>query len=186
MTKNKQGDLKPEKTIDAALEAKANRGRPRIARYPEVWGRAGNYKLCLSQVWPNLRTPLLSSQRGEDVEAAFENFGQPYAQEFVPRLVSDIFELTKETGFPQRAKAQVKYIAESLAGRPIVSMRTSRDICGKMRAALRAKSSYKILRKEFYVVCGCGYKGPAEFDACRKCGAQIDYLPDVLFGSKTL
>jgi hypothetical protein len=157
-------------------------------RFVSQWFALPGHKdeLCLSRVWPNLRTPLLGSQRREDVEAAFENFGQPYAQEFVPRLVSDIFELTKETGFPQRAKAQVKYIAESLAGRPIVSMRTSRDICGKMRAALRAKSPYKILRKEFYVVCGCGYKGPAELDACRKCGAQIDYLPDVLFGSKTL
>jgi hypothetical protein len=96
------------------------------------------------------------------------------------RLAADIFELIK--GFAERAKAQVKYTAESLAGRPTISLRTSRDICGKMRKEESANSPYKIIRKEFYVVCECGYKGPAEFDACRKCGAQISYLQDVLFG----
>jgi hypothetical protein len=116
--------------------------------------------------------------------SAFENHAQPYAQQFVPRLASDIFELIKEAKFPQKAKAQINYIAESLAGRPTVSLRTSRDICGKMRAEESAKSPYKIIRKEFYVVCECGYKGPAEFDACRKCGAQISYLPEILLGSK--
>jgi hypothetical protein len=35
-------------------------------------------------------------------------------------------------------------------------------------AAEGAKSPYKIIRKEFYVVCECGYSGPAEYDACRK------------------
>jgi hypothetical protein len=102
----------------------------------------------------------------------------------VPGLASDIFALIKATGFPQRAKAQINHLAESLAGRPTVSLRTPRDICGKMRAEESTKSPYKIIRKEFYVVCECGYKGPAEFDACRKCGAQISYLPGILFGSK--
>jgi hypothetical protein len=84
--------------------------------------------------------PLLSSQHKQDVIAAFENHGQPHTQEFVSRLASDIFELIKETGFPERAIAEVKYMAESLAGRPTVSLRTSRDICGKMRAEESAKS----------------------------------------------
>jgi hypothetical protein len=145
-----------------------------------------NYKYSLSQVWPKLSSPLLKSQKTEDVIEAFENHGQPYSQEFVPRLASDIFELIKETKFPQRAKAQTNYLAESLAGRPTVSLRTSRDICGKMRAGEAAKSPHKIIRKEFYIVCECGYKGPAEYDACRKCGAQISFLPDLLFGSKSL
>jgi hypothetical protein len=185
MPRDKSTEPKLEKSIDGFSKEKPKRGRPRIARYSEVMGRAGNYRYCLSQAWPNLRAPLLSSQNGEDVIAAFENHAQPYAQEFVPRLASDIFELIKGTGFPERANAQVNYIAESVAGRPTVSLRSSRDICGKMRAEESAKSSYKIIRKEFYIVCECGYKGPAEFDACRKCGAQISYLPDILFGSKT-
>jgi hypothetical protein len=185
MPKRKSSDLNPEKPIDTFSEESRKRGRPRIARYPEVWGRAGNYRFSLFQVWPKLCAPLLRSQRGEDVIEAFENHAQPYAQEFVPRLASDISELIKQAGFPQRANAQINYIAESVAGRPTVSLRTSRDICGKMRAEEGAKSSYKIIRKEFYVVCECGYKGPAEYDACRKCGAQISHLPDILFGSRS-
>src|SRR5271167_284976 len=182
MAKDKNTDLKREKPIDTSSEEKPKRGRPRVARYPEVWGHAGNYKYNLSQAWPKLCAPLLNAQNVEDVIAAFEDHAQSYAQEFVPRLASDIFELIKATAFPQRSKAQVNYLAESLAGRPTVSLRTSRDICGKMRAEESAKSPYKIIRKEFYIVCECGYKGPAEFDACRKCGAQISYLPDILFG----
>ena len=185
MPKGKNPDLNSVKPIDRNSEERRKRGRPRIARYSEVWGRAGNYKYCLSQAWPKLRAPLMRSQNLDDVIEAFENHAQPYAHEFVPRLASDIFELIKETKFPQRAKAQINYMAESLAGRPTVSLRTSRDICGKIRAEEGAKSPYKIIRKEFYVVCECGYKGPAEFDACRKCGAQISYLQDILFGSKT-
>jgi hypothetical protein len=126
----------------------------------------------------------LGCQNKEEVIAAFENHAQPYGQEFVPRLASDILKLIKEIGFPLRGKAQVKYIAESLAGRPTVSLRTSRDICGKIRAEENAKSPYRIIRKEFYIVCECGYKGPVEFDACRKCGAQIDYLRDALLGPR--
>jgi hypothetical protein len=107
MVKTKRTDPKPERPIDTFPERKSKRGRPRVARYSEVWGRAGNYRYGLSQAWPTLRVPLLNSESREDVIAAFENHAQAYAQEFVPRLASDIFELIKGTGFPQRAKAQV-------------------------------------------------------------------------------
>jgi hypothetical protein len=177
--------LKLNKPIETSSEEKPKRGRPRVARYQEVWGHAANYKYSLSQAWPTLCVTLLNAQNAEDVIAAFKEHAQPYAQNFVPRLASDIFELIKETGFPQRAKAQVNYLAESLAGRPTVSLRTSRDICGKMRAEESTKSPYKIIRREFYVVCECGYKGPAEFDACRRCGAQISFLPDIFSGVRS-
>src|SRR6202158_5761738 len=125
MPKRKSPNLNPGKPIDRFSKEEFKRGRPRMARYPEVYGRAGNYRFSLSQVWPKLCAPLLRSQRVEDVIEAFEDHAQPYAQEFVPRLASDIFELIKETKFPQRAKAQINYIAESVAGRPTVSLRTS-------------------------------------------------------------
>jgi len=51
--------------------------------------------------------------------------------------------------------------------------RTSRDICGEARAQERAKSPHKIIRKESYVECSCGYQGPALNGAGRKCGAEI-------------
>jgi len=131
--------------------------------------------MILAEVWPKLRDPLLATEAGkeEEVKRAFENYAQPYAQEFVPRLASDILRVIHEPKFPKRPKAQIHFLADSLAGRPNVEPRTSRDICGQERAEERAKSPHKILRKEFYVVCSCGYKGPARNDACPRCNAQI-------------
>jgi hypothetical protein len=125
---------------------------------------------------PALRGPLLGSERLEDIIKAFENHAQPHAQDFVARA-SDIFALIKDPKFPQRAKAQINYIAESVAGRPTVSLRTSLDICGKKRDEEVPKSPYKIIRKEFYIVCECGYKRAAKYDACQKCGAHIFHSP---------
>ena len=87
-----------------------------------------------------------------------------------------------EPKFPKKPRAQIKFLAISLAGRPNVEARTSRDIYAKGLAEEKARSPHKILRKEFYVECSCGYKGPASNNACRKCGAQIDLLPELLRG----
>ncbi len=187
MSKRKSSDLgpeKPKKLVDE-LSEKHRRGRPRQVRYETVWGRAENYRYSLSQVWHQLCGPLLASKSEQETIEAFEKHAQPYAQEFVPRLASDIFELIRNAKFPERPKAQINCLADSLPGRPTISMRRSRDICGKMRAEERAKSPHKIIRKEFYVECSCGYKGPAKYDACRKCGAQISWLSEILVGSQS-
>jgi hypothetical protein len=97
-----------------------------------------------------------------------------------PRLAKDILAVKMEKKFPKRAMPQIKFLANSLAGRPNVEFRTSRDICAKALAEEKARSPHKILRKEFYIECSCGFKGPALNDACRKCGAEIDFLPDLL------
>lgn len=75
------------------------------------------------------------------------------------------------------------FIANSLAGRPNVEPRTSRDIRARALAEEEARSPHKILRTEFYVECSCGYRGPALNNACRKCGAQINMLAELLQGS---
>jgi hypothetical protein len=168
--------------IDPFSQEPRKRGRPRIAQYTTISGRAANYRSMLSEKWPDLGKPLMGCQRAEDVTEAFQKHAQPYAQEFVPRLTSDIFELMREAKFPQRANAQIKYIADSVAGRPNVTFRTSRDVCAKLRADEGTKSPHRIIRKEFYVECECGYKGPAKNDACRKCGAQIPLSQEVLSG----
>jgi len=124
----------------------------------------------------------MSLTNAEEVTAAFQSSAQPYDREFVPRLSEDILRVIRERKFPKRAEARINFLADSLAGRPNVEPRTSRDICTKERAKERAKSPYKILRKEFYVECSCGYRGPASNDACRDCGAQISYLPEMLLG----
>ena len=83
----------------------------------------------------------------------FQTHAEPYAQEFVPKLAGNILGVIREKKFPKRPRAQVKFLANSLAGLPNVERRTSRDVCAKGLAEQKAKSPHKILRKEFYVEC---------------------------------
>jgi hypothetical protein len=179
MSQHKKSVRKAEKTVDAFRE-KRGRGRPCHVRHSEVIGRAENYRGILGYVWSDLGGPLIAANTVEEVSERFENHAGTYAREFVPRLAEDILKIVHEPKFPKRRVPQINYLADSLAGRPSVEGRTSRDICGKERAKERAKSPHQIIRKEFYVECSCGYEGPALRDACRKCGAQISYLPEIL------
>jgi hypothetical protein len=174
--------MKTKKAVDTFSGESSKRGRPRLEQYTTVSGHANNFKTMLTERWSVLKEPLLKCSNAKEVSDIFETYAQPYAQEFVPRLAADILELIQDRKFPQRGKAQIGFIAESLAGRPSITFRTSRDVCAKMRAAEDAKSPYRIIRKEFYVVCECGYKGPTEYNACRKCGAQISFLEEQLSG----
>jgi hypothetical protein len=172
MRKRKKSGPKPKKPLDRFVE-KRGRGRPQNIPHSWVTGRAENYRQIFAQIWPRLRAFLLAAQTEEQITETFQNHAQPHAAEFVPRLSSDILTLIRDPDFPKRPEAQIGFLADSLAGRPSIEARTSRDICGEERANERAKSPYKIIRKEFYIECECGYKGPARDNACRKCGAQI-------------
>ena len=171
-----------EKALDAIRE-KRGRGRPCFVRHSEVFGRAENYRQTFGFFWSALNGPLLAAKTIPDVIEAFEKHADAYAREFIPRLAEDVLNVLREPKFPRRPGPQIKFLADSLAGRPNVEPRTSRDICAKERAKERAKSLHKILRKEFYVECSCGYKGPARNNACRKCGAEISILPEMLGGA---
>jgi hypothetical protein len=126
---------------------------------------------------------VISANEAGEVVEAFEKHAQAYAREFVPRFAEDILKVMNEPKFPERPQPQINFLADSLAGRRYVETRTSCNICGKERAKERAKSPHQIIRKEFYVECSCGYKGPALNDACRKCGAQISHLPEIVSGN---
>src|SRR3974390_273682 len=181
MAKHQKLAQNSENAIDT-FPKKRGRGRPE--RIPRSWviGRADNCRFSLAQVWPKLRDSLLAAQTEEQVISAFENYGQPYAGELVPRMAPDILALIRDPSFPKRSKAQIGFLADSLAGRPNVQFRTSRDICVKERARQRDKSPHKIVRREFYVECSCGYKGPARNNACRKCRAEIPFSLGTLGG----
>ena len=185
MPKHRKLVTSTENVIDT-FSKKRGRGRPQ--RIPRSWviGRADNYRISLAEVWSKLRDPLMAAQTEEQTIAAFENYGQPYAREFVPRLAPDILALIRYSSFPKRSKAQIGFLADSLAGRPNVEFRTSRDICVKERAKQRAKSPHKIIRKEFYVECSCGYHGPARDNGCQKCGAEIPLSLGTLWGNPGL
>jgi hypothetical protein len=175
----KKSSREPEKAVDT-IPGKPGRGRPRLGRYPEIIGRAQNYRGIFTELWDRLSPALLKATNEEEVTEAFSSQAKPYASEFVPRLSKDILTVVKENRFPKRKKAQIKFLANSLAGRPNVEARTARDICAKELAEQRAKSPHKILRKEFYVECSCGFKGPALNNACRRCGAEISLLPELI------
>jgi len=148
------------------------RGRPR--KIPREWvtGRASNYEFQLGQVWEKLEPSLLQAKNADEVTESFANFAQPYASEFVQRHSSDVLLLLKDPDFPKRAEPRVKFLARSLAGRTQYSFRTSRDICEKSTIQEERKSPHRILRREFFIECSCGYQGPALDNKCRKCGAE--------------
>jgi hypothetical protein len=185
MPKRKNSRNTPEKALDT-LSRKRGRGRPYKVLPSVVFGRAENYRRSLGYVWHRLSGALLAATTGEEVIAAFVSHAQPYANEFVPRLAEDILATIHDPKFPKRSGPASNFLADSLAGRPNVVPRTSRDICSNERAKQRVRSPHRILRKEFYIECSCGYKGPARNDACRKCGAQIPNFPGILFGTHAL
>jgi len=173
-TEKRRTDVR-KKTLDrisgpATNPTKKKRGRP--LKMPREWvtGRASSYEFQLTEVWARLETPLMGTRTEDEVTAAFSEF--PYVRGFVPGLSSDIVALLNDPDFPKRANPRIKFLARSLAGRPSLSFRTSRDICEKAAAQERLKSRHHILRREFYIECSCGYQGPARDNACRKCGAQ--------------
>jgi hypothetical protein len=182
MSNRKKPLPRPQNAVDT-LREKRRRGRPQKIRPSEVSGRAENYRSTFRLVGPDLLAAVVAATTTNQVILAFENHAEAYAREFVPRLAADILQIIHEPKFPKRPEAQINFLADSLAGRPNVEPRTSRDICLKERAKERAKSPHTIIRKEFYVECSCGYTGPALNDACRKCSAQISRLPEILSGN---
>lgn len=171
MVKRKETTREPVLPLDAF--SKRPRGRPRKVNPSEIRGRADNYRRMLNQVWDQLWLLLAQAQTADDVIRAFEEGAIPYTQQFVPALAGLILEVMRERKFPERRVPRINFLADSLAARGMARPRRSRDICANERGKQDNKSPYKIIRKEFYVECECGYKGPACDDACKKCGAEI-------------
>ncbi len=183
MPKRKKSAKSPAKPLDT-ISGQRGRGRPRKVRASEIRGRADNYHWILSQVWNRLGEPLLKADTEQKVIQAFEEQARPYEREFVPALASLILQVIREPKFPKRAEAQIGFLGDSLAGRGRVRPRTARDICARERAMERAKSRHHIIRREYYVECSCGYKGPARDNGCRRCGAQIPPSLEGLIGPR--
>jgi hypothetical protein len=179
MRKKKQTRAK-KKALDeilpkVAISKKKERGRPRFTEWEWVASRALDLQTQLSYVWFTLESPLLEAKTENEVTNAFKTFANFCAATFVPVFSADILTLLKDEDFPQRADPRTKFLARSLAGRfsaeTPLTFRSSRDICEKV-AKQKRESRHKILRREFYIECSCGYKGPAFDNACWKCGAQ--------------
>ena len=176
---------------------KTRRGRPGI-RQSEITGRADNYRRMFwtyrlrnknkkENEWVRDKpyewaTKLVAAKTVDEASHALDS-APLYAQNEFKRLIPLILKVLKGRSFPKRQKNQLDFLADSLAGEGRVGPRRSREICSEARAIERTKSPHKILRKEFYIECSCGYKGPARDNACRKCRAEIPLSLDGLFGS---
>lgn len=192
MPKRKTPQLEVQKPLDAFSE-KRPRGRPGV-RPSEVALRAENYRRMFWDYRLDKKkkeyvrdkpsewaTRLLTSKTVEDVEGAFQTRGLSTQNEFRP-LFPLILQVLRERTFPKKPETQLDFLADSIAARGDVAPRTSRDICEKEPAKRRRRSLHKILRHEYYVECSCGYKGAARDNACRKCGAEIEWSLDELMG----
>lgn len=158
MRKRKKLTKKPAKPLDT-LSEKRDRGRPRRMRASEVLGRSENFRYIFDQVWDRLSGPLLQAKSEAEVNQALQTYAVPYEQNFVPHLVLLIFGVVHDPKFPKRRETQIRYLADSIAALGTVTARRSREIVVEEIAKQRARQRHKILRKEFYIECSCGYAG---------------------------
>ena len=166
MPKRKKTKENPKITLDM-LSRKRPRGRPGV-RPSEIRNRGDHYRQVIGEIWKELEGRLLKAQTVEEVIQAFAGATSPYPEYFMPTLAPLVLQVLRDLKFPKTQDAQVNFLADSLAGRGLVSPRRSRDICG----AERAKPLHYIVRQDYYIQCTCNYKGPASYGKCPKCGTD--------------
>ncbi|MFB3923940.1 MAG: hypothetical protein ACE145_19640 [Terriglobia bacterium] len=113
----------------------------------------------------------MKAQNEEEVIRAFD-LAPSYKLEFAP-IAPLILRILRDPKFPKRPEPQRNFLADSLAGRGLISPRRSRDICEQERK----KKVHLIVRQDYYIECTCRYKGPALHGQCPKCGTDRLALP---------
>ncbi len=164
-----------QKPLDTVY-GKRGRGRPGV-RKSEVQERADDYGRSLDQHWDALAEPFLEAQSEEEFKRLLEKAPEHVRSKLGPNLFPTVRKIRKDPKFPVKAKTQIAFFAESLAGLGRISPRRSRDIC----AEGRKKKHYTIIRQDYYIECTCGYEGPAKHGACPGCGARAGILSPQVF-----
>jgi hypothetical protein len=85
-------------------------------------------------LWDNIRGRIVKARTAEEITKALEESGSPYAPEFAPTLSTLILRSVRAKKFPKGPKAQISFLAESIAARGRVSPSRSRKICQEQRA----------------------------------------------------
>ena len=148
------------------LRKQKPKGRPRRIDPQIVVGSADTFRGWFHQFWPKIGPRLLAAKSSEDIERAIAQ-DAPSLRGGLAQHAPLILEIVHEPRFPRvREASQMEFLADSLGGQGYVTPRRSREIC----AAERSKVRHCIVRREFYIECSCGYKGPALDGACRDCG----------------
>jgi hypothetical protein len=172
MRRHRERSKSAKISLDRILE------KPRLGRRPRidpalVRSSADRFRTLIAGGWNELGESILAAQTEEDIADAFRRV-LPNHHEFL-RLSALILRARNERAFPKRKRAQIHFLADSIAGGGVVTLRRSRDICAEERAADAQR--HMILRYEYWIECSCGYKGRSENHCCRKCGAVL-YLPE--------
>jgi hypothetical protein len=145
---------------------KRGRGRPREIDPWIAVGSADTYRVQFHQFWPKLGARLLAAQSPDEVVSALREEADGISAT-LPPLSELILKVKNDPKFPrERSASQIHFLADSLGGQGLVTPRRSREICARERS----KKKYFIVRREYYIECECGYKGPALDGACRDCG----------------
>jgi hypothetical protein len=166
MVQRNKPQTRPENGLDIDSENKKRRGRPQRVRPSEVYGRALNYRDTFGLVWDGLAEPLLQCTSEEEVTQVFERYAATYARGFVPALGELILKTVRDKRFPKRRAPQIKFLADSLAAYGRVTPKRSREIVAKELAMEKAKLKHRVVRREIYIVCSCGYEGPTYKKDC--------------------
>jgi hypothetical protein len=154
------------------VSAKRRRGRPPTIPPVLVRTTADNDRNWLAENWGKLKGPLLAARTEQEIREAIQSAG-PRFDDFLGR-VHVILSVLGDPKFPKQDKAQINFLADSIAGGEVVTPRRSRDICAKQRKA--DAETHHILRHEYWIACSCGYEGPSVYLRCKKCGALLDLL----------
>ena len=173
MTKRRRMKKPATNALDTVVSKPGRGRRPRVAT-DLMLARSQHLRRSLALVWSDLAPRLFAARNAAEVKGAFESDSIRMAPiGAMPSWYPVIPEILRERTFPRTRDAQIKFLADSLAGWGEISPRRSRDLCAEARAS--AERATRILRYEFFVVCSCGYEGPSLNQACQKCGAQIEF-----------
>jgi len=171
MKKSKKSLNNPEIALDT-VSRKPKRGRRGVNPHM-VFASVFPYTAHLKASWNEIKEPILKAKSAQEIKAIIESTTNTTLKNQLAGIEDKVYEVVHEKKFPTREKAQIRFLAESLAGCYSVSTRRSRDICAEMR--LKEKVQTRIIRKEFYIECTCGYQGPAKYGKCARCGTgEID------------
>lgn len=145
---------------------KQRKGRPARIDPAIVVGSADTLRAWFHQFWPRLGPRILRATSAEAVETAI-NEDAASISNGLTKYSDLILQIVRDRRFPHARKtSQIQFLADSLGGQGFVTPRRSREICTKERS----KARHVIVRREFYIECSCGYRGPALDGACRDCG----------------
>jgi hypothetical protein len=172
--KSKERRTSRKKGLDD-VSAKAPRGRPPRVDAPAIRSRADYYRVAFARVWDRTRTALICANKEEDIVKAvigLQESGNDVEARLIAWLAPHLLRVLRDPKFPTQTRAQINFLADSVAAHGIVSSRRARDICGRQRSE---KPAHYIRRIEYYIECSCGYSGPSRDHACPKCGAQLPF-----------